>query len=141
MFNKSYDHSQHNSQTIHINLSPAGQRTDAVTSLVMFGVFAGAIVGIVLGLAHTVTGVVASLATVLVALFATIAAIFPWLACGAVVVALAVIALRSLPEAMAEIEEIRYHRALAASHVKMLEAKNVDSVVLDMRPVRVEIER
>jgi hypothetical protein len=62
-------------------------------------------------------------------------AVIPWLVGGAVLVALATMIIRSLPQAIAEASEIRY-RLAAQRQPMMLETKDAEYTVLDLRSVR-----
>lgn len=139
MFNKS--HELHGHQAVHVNLQQPSQQTGAMASLSMFGMFVLLLVGLGVIIERLVTGVVQSLSSVLIAALATVTALVPWLAGGVVIVALVVVALRSLPQAMAEIDDIRHRRALAMNNARMLEAKNVDNTIFVVRPERAEAER
>ncbi len=146
MFNKSYDQSNH--QSVYVGAQPSqqgGNEMVAVAGLVIVAtiiiVLVAAVVGALGAISYALVGLFDSVAGVLVALLATVTALVPWLAGGVVIVALVVVALRSLPQAIAEVEDIRYRRALTLNNVRMLEAQNVDDTIFVVRPERAGIER
>lgn len=150
MFDKNRNrHDQHNYQSVTVNVdSPVSAITGLFMALVTVSLIVAAVVAVAIVVGQVATSLFASIATIvqaaingLAAIAVSLVEVLPWLAGGAVIVALVVVALRSLPQAIAEIDDIRYRRALALSNVKMLEAKDVDSIVLDMRPERAEVER
>lgn len=119
---------QTNHQTVIVNNNVQSGASPA-SSLAMFGMFVILLVGL---------AVVAERA--LYVLVMGIASIIPWLVGGGAAVAIGVFILRSLPEAIGEVQDIRYRRALAQQSMKMLEAKDVDCIVLDSVPVGAEVK-
>lgn len=142
MFNKSYDHGtdNNNSQTVNVynSYAPAAQSASAITSVSMFGIMAVLLLGIAMLIERLISGFISGLFGTIAALIVMLGTIFPWLISGAVAVALGFIALRSLPEAIAEVGDIRYRRSLAASNARLLGVKDVDGVILDVRATTIE---
>ena len=144
MFNRQHteEHQQHNYQSVYINATPErGGESQPVVAAV-FGLLTvcmvlAAVVGGRAAIAYFATAIVQSLAGMIVALVAMLTAVIPWLVGGAVLVALAALVIRSLPQAVAEANEIRY-RLAAQRQPLMLEVKDkdVDYPTIDLRPVR-----
>lgn len=137
MLNKSHD--QH--IAIYNNVAPAqasnnndGNIITAIAGLVI-------VASTVVVMCLVVWQVAIRLIDALVALLSSLIAILPWLAGVAVVVVLVCWFLRSLPEAIDEVAEIRYRRMIARQQVLMLEQKNANCIVVDSTAARIGIER
>ena len=140
MFNRHDEHNHHNNQTVTVNTASGNQAVASATvALVTVGLITATVCVVALLVSQVAISLLAAITTMVTALFAAIVVALPWLAGGGVIVALGTVALRSLPQAAAEVEGIRYRRALAQSNVRMLEAKSVDDFILDVRPVPVVI--
>ena len=77
----------------------------------------------------------------LVTLLSSLIAMLPVLVGAGVVAGLVYWFLHSLPDAIDEVQEIRYRRMIASRPVLMLEQKNVDCITVDSIAARVGIER
>lgn len=140
MFNRHVDDSQHNNnyQSVSVNVAPSAytpSQSAPLVSLAVFGMFVIAGVGLAVIVYRLITDTLEILAGVLVALLTTVAALAPWLIGGGALLALGIVALRSLPEAIEEAAAIRRHY-IAARQPMMLEVKDVDYSVVTLRPVR-----
>ena len=76
----------------------------------------------------------------LVALLSSLMAMLPMLAGVAGVTGLVYWFLHSLPDAIDEVQEIRYRRMIAKNQVLLLEQKNADCITIDSIAARVEAE-
>lgn len=136
MFNRHHEDHQNNYQSVTVNLAGMGQQSQApLAGLAMFGMLVILLTGLAVIVYRLVVDTIALLAGVVMALLATVTALAPWLVGGGVLVALAIVALRSLPEAIEEAAAIRQHY-IASRQPLLLEAKDVDYSVVVLRPVR-----
>lgn len=135
MFNHNHDQNNYQAVTVNNHLQPSGG-TSPVSSLAMFGMFVILLVGLAVVAERALYVLIMGIASIV----AGLVTIVPWLVGGGVVVALGIFILRSLPEAIGEVQDIRYRRALAQQSVKMLEVKDVDCIVLDSVPVRAGVK-
>mgnify|MGYP001282473294 CR=1 FL=1 len=140
MFNKHHDQHVdiHNYNTIY----PApSQQQNGVTSAFAFGIVALVAICTIYVIAKLVLSTVVALAGVLTALIAGIVAIAPLVMAGAVIVVLLRLFFSAMPEAIEEVQGIRFRQALTRQSQLMLEVKDVSCIVLDNVPVRAEVER
>lgn len=138
MFNRHHEDHQNNYQSVTVNLAAGmGQQSQApLAGLAMFGMLVILLAGLAVIAYRLVVETIGILAGVVMALLATVTALAPWLVGGGVLIALAIVALRSLPEAIEEAAAIRQHY-IASRQPLLLEAKDVGYPVVDVRPVRV----
>lgn len=137
MLNKSHDHhiEIHNYSTA----SPAyEQRYDNsnLAAVCIVTIIAAVVIGVVRSVQSVLVHLIDALATVASSLIA----ILPWLAGVAVVAVLVYWFLRSLPEAIDEVAEIRYRRMIARQQVLLLEQKNASYITVDSVAARIEAE-
>lgn len=144
MFNRHTEehHEMRNYQSVNVHVAPGSQQSTPLAGLAMFGMLVVLMAGLAVVVYRLIVDTVEILAGMVVALLGAVAsllsavvALVPWLAGGAVLVALAIVALRSLPEAIEEAAALRRHY-LAARQPMMLEVKDVDYSVVVLRPVR-----
>lgn len=141
MFNRHSDDSQHNHtyQTVSVNVAPSSANqgmASAIVAIVAIGMGLAAVAVVALLVWQVIVSLFATLTTIVTALLAAVTALAPWLVGGGVLLALGIVALRSLPQAIEEAAAIRQHY-IASRQPMMLEAKDVDNHVLDLRPVRI----
>lgn len=137
MFNRHHEDHQNNYQSVTVNLAGMGQQSQApLAGLAMFGMLVILLTGLAVIVYRLIVDTIGILAGVVMALLATVTALAPWLVGGGVLVVLAIVALRSLPEAIEEAAAIRQHY-IASRQPLLLEAKDVGYPVVDVRPVRV----
>lgn len=136
MLNKSHD--QH--IAIYNNVAPAqasnnndGNIITAIAGLVI-------VASTVVVMCLVVWQVAIRLIDALVTLLSSLIAVLPWLAGMAVVAVLVYWFLRSLPEAIDEVQEMRYRRMIARQRVLMLEQKDAHYTVVDSIAARIEAE-
>ena len=138
MWNKSHD--QHIAINNYNTVAPAhatsnndGNIITAIAGLVIVSTT-------VIVLCLVVWQVAIRLIDALVALLSSLIAMLPMLAGIGVVAGLVYWFLHSLPDAIDEVQEIRYRRMIASRPVLMLEQKNVDCITIDSIAARVEAE-
>jgi len=138
MFNRHHEdqREQNNYQSVTVNLSGRSQQSAQLAGLAMFGMLVILLAGLAVILYRLIVDTIEILAGVVVALLSTVTALTPWLVGGGVLVALAVVALRALPEAIEEAVVIRQHY-IASRQPLLLEEKDVGYPVVDALPVRV----
>ena len=138
MWNKSHD--QHIAINNYNTVAPAqttsnndGNIITAIAGLVIVSTT-------VIVLCLVVWQVAIRLIDALVTLLSSLIAMLPMLAGMGVVAGLVYWFLHSLPDAIDEVQEIRYRRMIASRPVLMLEQKNVDCITIDSVAARVEAE-
>lgn len=124
MFNK-----RHDQQEVHINnyntVYPSAQQNGA-TPAFAFGIVALVAIAAIYVIARLVLSTIWAIAGVLTTLIAGFVSVAPIVVGGAVVVVLLKILFTAMPEAIDEVQDIRYRRALAHRNRLMLETKTVD---------------
>lgn len=139
MFNRHHEdqREQNNYQAVTVNLAGGYSRQSApLASLAMFGMAVVLVAGLAVVVYRLIVDTVEILAGVVVALLSAVVALVPWLAGCAVLFALCWLALREVPQALAEAQDLRYRLAAQRHPPKMLEVKHVDDTVVILRPVR-----
>lgn len=138
MWNKSHD--QHIAINNYNTVAPAqasnnndGNIITAIAGLVIVSTT-------VIVLCLVVWQVAIRLIDALVALLSSLIAMLPMLAGVGVVAGLVYWFLHSLPDAIDEVQEIRYRRMIASRQVLMLEQKDAHYTVVDSLAVRIEAE-
>lgn len=143
MFDKNRNrHDQYNYQSVTVAVdSPVSAIAGLVVALVTVTLVIAAVVSVAVVVGQVATSLLAGITTIattaingLATITTALIAVLPWLAgCGALVF-LVMVVIRSLPQAIAEVNDIRYQR-IASRQPLMLEVRDVDHVVV-LRPVR-----
>lgn len=137
MFNRHHEdqREQNNYQSVTVNLSSYSQQSAPLTGLAAFGMLVILLTGLAVILYRLIVDTIEILASVVVALLTTVAALSLWLIGGGVLVALVVLVLRELPQALYEAGELR-QRYIAQRQPPMLEVKRANNQLVVLRPVR-----
>ena len=137
MWNKSHDqHISINNYSAVVPMPAQNPNSDSNIITSVAGVASTVIV-----LCLVVWQVAIRLIDALVALVSSLIAMLPMLAGVAVVAGLVYWFLHSLPDAIDEVQEIRYRSMIARRNMLLLEQKNADCITIDSIAARVEAER
>ncbi len=138
MWNRTHD--QH--IAIYNNVTPLHQpqSSNATGNAVVTVSIITIVCATIIALVRVAGQVAVSLITSLAAILTSLIAVLPLLAGVAVVLALVYWFLRSLPDAVADVQEIRYQRMIARQSVLLLEQRDAHCITVDSVAARVEAE-